>query len=227
MRKSLLIGFLFFWSSLSLAVPTWSWADHAKFREEVASFYDIPNAKDFIILPIAAYQQTEDFTCGAATVMSLLRYYNRLTDQEMNRQTEIRIAAEMKTNKIKGASPDQITRWLKAHGFKVISGEHGSIKMLKNNLKRGIPTIVCWSDWGGHWVLVTGYDARAKSYLEDKDTIFFADPASKYNNVKNIHGLTAFNPDRFASMWVEYQYFKPGRLIRGVYIIAMPITSAN
>ena len=51
-------------------------------------------------------------------------------------------------------------RGLNQHNFKVTWGENGSLDMLRGNLARGVPTLVEWIDWGGHWVIVVGYDTR-------------------------------------------------------------------
>jgi predicted double-glycine peptidase len=195
------------------------------YSDLIANFYELKSAKKLVLLKIKGYQQTEDYTCGPASVMSLMHYYDMLKDEEMNKKTELRISKEMGTSKIKGTSPKQMGAWLKRHGFKVQSGENGTIGMLQQNLKKGIPTLVEWIDWGGHWVIVAGYNAEGKSPSEDKDTIFFADPSAHFDNVKHINGITPFNPDRFTAMWFDAQYFNPGHLIKGIYIIAVPQTA--
>ncbi len=197
-----------------------------KHRNEVAHFYGLKSVKNFILLPIKGYQQTEDYTCGPASVMSLMNYYGMLSSKQMNKTTELKIAKEMGTTKEVGTSPQQIINWLEHHGFEVKSGENGTVSMLQDNLKKGIPTIVEWIDWGGHWEVVTGYNAVGKTSDEDKDTIFFANPSAHFENanIKFINGITIFNPDRFASMWFDAQYFNPGHLVKGIYIVAVPKT---
>jgi hypothetical protein len=223
MHKNWIFTIILFLSSSLFAAPAFNQPlAKESYRDTVASFYGIANPQNLIILPVVGYQQTEDCTCGPAAVMSLLHYYHRLSDKEMTKRTELKIAHEMGTKRLNGTSPEQIVIWLRAHGFKAASGTRGSIKMLKENLERGQPTLVKWADWGGHWSVVAGYDTKAKSYLDDKDTMFFADPAAQYDNVKTMNGLIRFNPDRFASMWVDYQYSHPRHLVRGIYIIAVP-----
>ena len=194
------------------------------YRQTIAQHYHLRSSKHFLLLMIKGYQQTEDYTCGPATVMSLMNYYGMLKDSEMNKTTELNIAKEMGTTKDSGTSPQQMVTWLKQHGFDVISGENGTLELIQNNLKKGIPTLIEWSDWGGHWDAVAGYNTIGKSYNDDKDTIFFANPAAHYEDANDhfINGLTSFNPDRFSSMWFDAQYFKPGQIVRGIYIIAVP-----
>src|ERR1700733_10256257 len=109
-------------------------------------------------LPLAAFQQTTDYTCGPACLLTLMRYYGRTGD-------ELQIAKEAHCSKDTGTSPQDMAAWLKTHGFKVTWGENGSLDMLRANLARGVPTLVEWIDWGGHWVIVVGYDTRGTATL--------------------------------------------------------------
>lgn len=220
MKKIVLILALFFLTSGSFA----SQNDVGKtdYVKRIMKFYGLPSSKNLIMLNVEGYQQTTDVTCGPSSVMSLMRYYHMLKSDEMNSKTELRIAKEMGTSDEIGTTPQQMVQWLKNHGFNVSSGEHGTLEMLRNNLKNGIPTIVEWIDWGGHWVVVTGYKFEDKIYKGNKDTLFLADPAVHFDNVKHIKGLAVFNPNRFASMWFDAKLFKPGHVVDGIYIIATP-----
>ncbi len=64
------------------------------------------------MLKINSYQQTIEYTCGPAAVVSLLRYYNRTGD-------EMTIASEMGTSTTTGTTPQQMTSWLNLNGFLV------------------------------------------------------------------------------------------------------------
>lgn len=221
-------------SSLILSIivsPIWGlYSDgmssaHSDYSKEIAKFYGLNSTKHLTLLKVQGYQQTEDYTCGPAAVMSLMHYYGLLKDDQMNHETEMKIAKEMGTNNKTGTSPQQIVSWLKQHGFDVKSGENGTIKLIQNNLKKGIPTLVEWIDWGGHWVVTTGYDAVGKDFNDDKDTLLLADSTTHTNNIKTIYGITSINPDRFSQMWFDAQFFNPGKLTWGVYIVATPKAS--
>lgn len=189
-----------------------------------ANYYDLRPNKYFISLGVKGYQQTTDYTCGPAAVMSLSEWYGILNQWEMNGETELRIAREMGTREIEpshlGTTPQQIVHWLKSSGFQVEWGENGSLAMLRENLKERIPTLVEWIDWGGHWVVVTGY--YAGSEVGGVDTIFFADPAIHWTSENNPEGISSFNAWRFNDMWFDAQYFKPGHLVKKIYITARP-----
>lgn len=207
---------LFILSSQSIAT------NNDYFKHQVAKFYHLKTIKNLYLLNIHGYQQSKDYTCAPAMVMNLLHYYHKLSDAQMSAATEDQIAKEMGSSPDNGTSPQQVVNWLKAHDFNATLGINGQVSMLKENLKKGIPILVEWIDWGGHWELVTGYQAVGKTFDDDKDTLIFADSAAHFNNVNALDGLTVINPDRFNSMWFDAQYFNPGHLVKGIYIVAVP-----
>jgi hypothetical protein len=161
-------------------------------------------------LPLTAFQQTTDYTCGPAALLTLLHYYHRDGD-------EMKIASEAHCNKDTGTSPQDMVAWLEHHGFKVTWGENGSLDMLRGNLAKGIPTLVEWIDWGGHWVIVVGYDTRNTDTLDD-DLLIFADPSDCTDGV--VDGITTFNAQRFDSMWFDAFLF--GKPMHKLFITAVP-----
>lgn len=188
----------------------------------VSQYYAFPTPHKLKLLNIQAYQQTEDYTCGPAAVMSLMQFYGMLNPKEMTHETELRIAKEMGVSKEFGASPQQIAAWLVHHDFAVESGVNGTVDMLRENVQQGIPTLVEWIDWGGHWAVMTGYYMKNSVPNENEDTLLLADPSADEGNFKSINGIIRFKPNRFASMWFDAQYINPGQIVRGVYIVARP-----
>jgi len=166
----------------------------------------------FTILPLAAFQQTTEYTCGPAAVVTLLNYYGRKGD-------EMTIASEMGTSTTKGTTLPQMAGWLKANGFNISSGEGGSLDLIRQNLAKNIPTLIEWSDWGGHWVLAIGYDTRNTVNLMD-DVIIFADPYDRHDDYRD--GVDWFNAQRFYYMWFDALLF--GKVMRRIYITATPLT---
>jgi predicted double-glycine peptidase len=205
-------------SSFSYALDTQTYA------QNVANYYHLDSIQNLTLLPVTSYQQTLDYTCGPSAVMSLLHHYGMLKDDQMTAATEIKIAKEMGTSESNGTSPKQMASWLQKNGFKVKLGLNGNNKLLIDNLKKGIPTLIEWIDWGGHWVVVTGYfHDKTKGF----DNILLADPAAHFDSKDSYKGITLFNAERFESMWFDAQYFNPGHLVKGVYIIATPSAASN
>jgi hypothetical protein len=148
-------------------------------------------------------------------LITLLRHYNRGGE-------ELRIADEAKCTKSKGTTPQNMVAWLEAHDFEVTWGENGSLEMLRKNLDQGIPTVVEWIDWGGHWVTVVGYDTLGTESPRD-DVIYFADPADGIDGTRD--GLTSANARRFDAMWFDAFLFD--RPMFKVYITAVPKKTSN
>lgn len=129
----------------------------------------------------------------------------------------MRIAREAKCTPERGTSPANMSAWLEANGFNAAWKENGTLELLRDNLVHGIPTLVEWIDWGGHWVVVVGYDTRGTETPRD-DLIIFADPSDVHDGRKD--GLTEFHAARFQAMWFDAFLFE--RPMRRVYITATP-----
>jgi ABC-type bacteriocin/lantibiotic exporter with double-glycine peptidase domain len=153
---------------------------------------------------LSVVQQTTDHTCGPAIAVGVARYLGMEAD-------EMTVAREMATSPRGGTNPQQMAGWFITKGFKVRWGENGTIDMLKDNLAKGIPTLVEWIDWGGHWVVVAGIDDKGTVDTDDDD-IIFADPWDRIDGVAD--GYTRFNLDRFESMWFDaFLFHRPMRKI--------------
>ena len=173
------------------------------------------NARGSCLLGIRGHQQSNDYTCGPSAILSLLKYYNM-------EGSELEMAKEMKTIPGSGTHPVIMTEWLNNHGFKAewrenANGDGSRLEMLRGYLAKGIPILVEWIDWGGHWVVVAGYDTKGTESTSD-DVIILADPYDRIDRVND--GLTTFNAERFDSMWFDANCFD--RKMWGVHIIAQP-----
>ena len=190
----------------------------------IADYYALKGSKEkgFIDLGVKGYRQTTNYTCAPAVAMSILRFYGKLKDSDMNQETEMRLAAEMGASSVSGTSLWQLAHWLNKNGFEIISGEGGSLDMIKENLKKGIPVIVEWADFGTHWAIAQGYFDAGQSNKNLSDTIFFADPAVHWYAKNNPDSISSFSAERFNSMWFDAFMFNPQKVTRRIYIIATP-----
>lgn len=162
------------------------------------------------VLKVDSFQQTTSYTCGPACLITLQRFHGRTGE-------ELPIAREAGCTPEKGTSPAGMVRWLKAHDYDVEWGENGTLALLRENLRQGLPTLVEWIDWGGHWVLVVGYDTRGTETERD-DLLIFADPADSLDGERD--GLTSFHAPRFVAMWFDAFLFE--RPMHKVYITPRP-----
>jgi hypothetical protein len=174
------------------------------------------------VLPLKSYrQQVTNYSCGAVAAMTVMSYYGmpvNNTDAD-----EDRIAHEMNRNVTEktGINPEQVTQWFNRHGMNATWGTGGSREMLLNNLQKGIPTMVEWMDWGGHWVTVVGYDTRGTEIIWD-DVVIFADSVDCHDD--RADGITYFNYGEFDAMWFDAHYFPEGMRERA-YVVAVPGTT--
>jgi predicted double-glycine peptidase len=174
------------------------------------------------IIPLKSYrQQVTNYSCGAVASMTVLSYYGNPvnnTDAE-----EERLAREINptVSETTGINPEQITGWFNRNGWNATWGTNGTGAMLRENLKNGIPTMVEWMDWGGHWVVVVGYDTRGTADGWD-DVIIFADSVDSHDD--RVDGVTYFNYGEFDAMWFDAHYF-PENMKNRVWVVAVPKTT--
>ncbi|PKG31858.1 MAG: hypothetical protein CW742_11175 [Methanoregula sp.] len=170
-------------------------------------------------MPLARYrQQVTKYSCGAVAAMTVRSYYGRPvnnTDTE-----EVMLARDMNpdVSEKTGINPVQMTSWFNRNGWKATWHTGGTRDTLLANLKAGIPTIVEWIDWGGHWVVVVGYDTRGTETVWD-DVIIFADSVDCHDD--RLDGITYANYGEFDAMWFDAHYFPQGMQDR-VYVVAVP-----
>ncbi len=169
------------------------------------------------VLPLKSFQQqVTEYTCGPAAAMTVMSFYG--VTLQKGETDEMRIADEMTSAITRGVNPQQMADWFTRQGWQATWGTEGTREMLRDNLKRGIPTLVEWIDWGGHWVVVVGYDDRGTATLWD-DVIIFADSADCHDD--RVDGITYFNYGRFEAMWFDAHYF-PDNMSKRAYVVAVP-----
>ncbi len=197
---------------------TWNiQTQYAKFYKKIKNVDFIPNLK--------GYQQTTDYTCGPAALLSLAKFYG-LPGVEENAKTEMRIAQELGTrdlnSSLPGTKPQEMTAWLVKNGFYAQlefedKGDGTALQRLRDNIHHGIPTLVEWIDLNGHWAIAVGYDYRNVSDPWD-DVLILADPYDRYDDYQD--GYSFVNANRFYWMWFDALYF--GNLTWRTMITATP-----
>lgn len=161
---------------------------------------------------LSAYQQTTDYTCGPAVLLSLAGFY-RLHDFEQDAKTEMRISRELGTrdlnSSLPGTKPQEMVDWLVRNDFNASlefedRGDGSALRRLQDNIRQGIPTLVEWIDLSGHWAIAVGYDYRNVSDPWD-DVLILADPYDRYDDY--CDGYSFVNANRFYWMWFDALYF--------------------
>jgi predicted double-glycine peptidase len=119
-------------------------------------------------------RQANGYTCGAAALQAVLRYFGKGGDLG-----EEELAARLGTTSENGTSPAAILRVAREHGLIATMREHMTIADLEDYVARGVPVIVDYQAWAeqpnhdytndwenGHYSVVVGVDRR-NVYLED------------------------------------------------------------
>ena len=182
--------------------------------------FDTLKSNDHLtVIPLKGYrQQVTNYSCGAVAAMTVMSWYgNPINNTDAD---EERVVREMYSNVSEktGINPQQLSSWFNRQGMNASWGTGGTGEMLRNNLKNGIPTMVEWIDWGGHWVVVVGYDTRGTDSVWD-DVIIFADSVDCHDD--RVDGVTYANYGQFDAMWFDAHYF-PENMRERAYVVAVP-----
>ena len=162
-------------------------------------------------LKCSAYHQSTNYTCGPASIMTVMRYYKKLGANELSKETEMRIANEMgaESGLRGGTTSSQMVDWLTNHGFSVQSGKNITTDMLMDNIKKGVLTIVSYDN---HWIVAKGYNVASKSPSK-QDEIIFADSCC---------GISVIARDVIDNTWQDAHLQHSHCSVNGDYIIATP-----
>lgn len=129
------------------------------------------------ILHIIAFKQTKNHTCGPAALKAFLHYYN------LGEYTEEHLAELLNTCPLNGTKFEVIYTFLWKSGINITTERSDSNIDVENIIDAGKVILTEWIDWGGHFVIICGYD----------DTHYYlADPEE---------GITKVLKDKFHSMW--------------------------
>lgn len=91
------------------------------------------------------------------------------------------------------------------------------VKWLTGYLQKDVPIMVDWSDWGGHWQAIIGYDTNGTDGIGD-DVLILADPYDTSDHWQD--GYYAYPLERFFYQWREG--FTPYQ--QQVYIVVEPVS---
>ncbi|MDO9323517.1 MAG: papain-like cysteine protease family protein [Methanoregula sp.] len=184
--------------------------------------FDTLKSNDHLtVIPLKGYrQQMTNYSCGAAAAMTVMSWYGKpVNNTDADEERVVREIYPNVTEKT-GVNPEQVAAWFNRQGMNATWGTGGSRDMLRENLKNGIPTMVEWMDWGGHWVVVVGYDTRGTETVWD-DVILFADSVDCHDD--RVDGITYANYGQFDAMWFDAHYF-PENMRDRAYVVAVPGT---
>ena len=180
-------------------------ADHPQSRYYIANdFFNMKSdATLHILSQFQTYQQTTEYTCGAASALMVLNWFGK------KRYHEKAVATLLETHCTKGSSIENMIDLFDLIGWNVDCHASKECKFqtakdverwIIDYIDRGIPIMVDWVDWAGHWQVLIGIDTCGTDMPYD-DVLIFADPYDVTDHKQD--GYYTFPLGRFFGMWRE------------------------
>ena len=179
--------------------------EHPQARYYVANdfFRMESDATLHILSAFRTYQQTTEYTCGAASALMVLNWFGQ------KQYHEKAVAGLLETHATKGSSVENIADLFDLIGWNV--DHHASTNRRFHTIEdaeqaiiryidRGIPLMVDWVDWAGHWQVLIGIDTCGTDTPYD-DVLIFADPYDVTDHKQD--GYYTYPLGRFFGMWRE------------------------
>lgn len=190
----------------------------------INDYYNMePTETLHIIDHFRTYQQTTEYTCGAASALMVLNYYG------IDEYDEMLLAKLMKADETHGISVEGIRDFFVQLGWNVeahadIDTKFDDVDSFQNyiikKIDNGVPVIVDWVDWGGHWQVIIGVDTGKTDSPYD-DVLILADPYDVTDHWQD--GYYTFSLCRFFSMWEEGGCTANKMPYQQPYVIATPL----
>ena len=180
-------------------------ADHLRSRYYVANdyFHMKSDGTLHILSGFQTYQQTTEYTCGAASALMVLNWFGK------KQYHEKAVAALLETHRTKGSSVENIADLFDLIGWHVdfhantdrrFRTVEEAERAIIDYIDRGIPMMIDWVDWAGHWQVLIGIDTCGTDTPYD-DVLIFADPYDVTDHKQD--GYYTYPLGRFFGMWRE------------------------
>ncbi len=175
-----------------------------------------------IISEFETYQQTEEHTCGCSSALMVLNHYGNRDFDEMQ------IGELVKVDTEKGTFVEELANFFKSQGYNVEynASEKGYFddvsafeKFVIEKIDNGVPIMVDWVDWNGHWQTIIGIDICNGIDPYD-DVLIFADSYDVTDHYQD--GYYIFPLGRFFDMWREGPCVKKQVPYEQPFVIAYP-----
>lgn len=190
-----------------------------------------------VLLPrFASYQQTSERSCGAAAVLMTLAYLGiPASEAELDMEMDIRYLDKRREDGSYGATTASVATALRQRGVMVTSAadtaDDGGYSFrtielfqafIRKQLHAGLPILVENVEWGGHWMVLIGYDDMGTPQTAD-DVLVFADSYDTTDHMQDGYLTKSF--ERFFYAWFDGQVLPPGQRIQQyVGVTARPKT---
>ena len=216
-------------SDMSGAASFRGTTDHPQSRYYTANdfFHMHSDATLHILTQFKTYQQTTEYTCGAASSLMVLNWFGQAQYHENA------VATLLETHCTKGSSVENIADLFDLIGWNVEyhASEHPKFQTVEEAeqaiiryIDRGIPIMVDWVDWAGHWQVLIGIDTCGTDNPYD-DVLIFADPYDVTDHKQD--GYYTFPLGRFFGMWREGPCAGKKQPYQQPFVAAWPSPTGN
>ena len=201
-------------------------ADNNRSRYYVANdFYNMKSDSSLHILShFETYQQTTEYTCGAACALMVLNWFGK------KKYHELAVSQLVESHPSRGSTVENIADFFDLIGWDVdfhadINKKFETIEAAERffieSIDKGIPVMVDWVDWAGHWQVLIGIDTCSSDTPYD-DVLIFADPYDVTDHKQD--GYYTFPLGRFMGMWREGACAEKNEPYVQPFVIAKPKT---
>lgn len=189
-------------------------------------FYNMKSTDTLTILPkFKTIQQTSEWACGVDAALMVLEYYGKMEAYDEQSLAKMRPQGEEPGATSLGqamaifqqAAPELKLDTTLDYGDAIY--EEFTLETIQDYLKRGIPVMVAWNDWGGHWQVIIGYDTMGTPTTQD-DVIIVADPYDTTDH--NQDGYGVYGAERFYYNFTMYDFFEESEGNDMLFIAAYP-----
>ena len=198
--------------------------NHNRSRYYVANdFYNMKSDGSLHLLSrFETYQQTTEYTCGAASALMVLNWFGK------KKYHEIAVGQLVESHPCKGSTVENIADFFDLIGWNVDchAGSDRKFETIEEvekffveTIDSGTPIMVDWVDWAGHWQVLIGIDTCNSASPYD-DVLIFADPYDVTDHKQD--GYYTFPLGRFFGMWREGVCAEKEKPYVQPYVIAKP-----
>ena len=174
-------------------------------------FFILRSTSTLTLLPeFQTYQQTSEFSCGAASALMVLNYLGYTAAHENQLETLGKMRPYI------GMNTKNLVNMFTKLGFATASSLTNPTpqnyeefkKFTTRYLQANLPVMVENIDWGGHWRVIIGYDTMGTETLLD-DVLILADPYDTADHQQD--GYVINNATKFFDMWFDAHMLPHGQ----------------
>ena len=203
----------------------------------VNDYYNMQSEGSLHILSnFASYQQSTEYSCGPACAHMVINWFGGDTEK----YDELTICKLSGTTEDAGTDAKGMNKffkkdlgWYTEFHFSTsekFSWDDSDDPLLDfenyciKNIDNGVPVMVDWSDWGGHWQCIIGIDTCQEDLSAD-DVLILADPYDTSDQYQD--GYYTYSAERFFYQWHEGEKSTLDGPAQQPFLTVMPVDKAK